>query len=145
MQHCPPSSCSCASCLRQPNPSRTAASLSLNANERRRCSTVAVSAAAADLWRDVWAKIGVGAAWATTFPHVKSNRTSLFEVVYSGLTSEDDRTGHDFAAGARKLVVFSHRARLWFWQAKRAAGSAVTCMAHRVGSCSLMASSRSSA
>ena len=41
---------------------------------------------------------------------VKSKRTYLFEVVHLGLISDKDRAGHDFADGARKLVVLSHGA-----------------------------------
>ena len=88
----------------------------LGANERGRCSTVAVSAAAADLWRDVWAYFDAG-AWATTFPPVKSKRTSLFEVVHPGLIS----AGHDFADGAR-LWYFLISPRLWFWQRRERFG-----------------------
>ena len=46
----------------------------------------------------------------TTFPSVKTKRTSLFEVVHPGLISDDDRAEHDFADGARKVVAVSHRA-----------------------------------
>ena len=66
------------------------------------------------------------------FLSVNSKRTSLFEVLYSGLISDDDRTGHDSADGACKLVMLSHRAPPVVLAERRAADSAVTCMAHWV-------------